>query len=85
MAYPGGGEAESAGAIARARDRHERSLMAIEGVLGVALGMTRIGDDALIVYARDESVRRRVPSEVDGFPVEVQVTGEIDAYTGPGP
>jgi hypothetical protein len=41
--------------------------MAIEGVLGVAIGRTPIGDDALVLYLRDPSVERRVPPEVEGL------------------
>ena len=59
--------------------------MAIEGVRGVAVGRTPIGDDALVVYVLDESARSRVPSELEGYPVEVSVTGEIDAYIDGGP
>jgi hypothetical protein len=81
MISSGGGEAYSLGEIERVRSRHERSLMAIEGVRGVAVGRTSIGDDALVVYVLDESARSRVPSELEGYPVQMSLTGEIDAYT----
>jgi hypothetical protein len=58
----------------------ERMLMAIDGVMGVAVGRTPIGDDAIVVYLRDPSVTQRIPAHVEGFPVETVVTGEIDAY-----
>jgi hypothetical protein len=67
-------------AIAGAIERHAARLMAIDGVMGVAVGRTRIGDDAILVYLRDASVKRRVPAEIEGHPVETAVTGEIDAY-----
>jgi hypothetical protein len=60
--------------------RHERALMAIDGVVGVGIGRTRIGDDAIVLYLRDASVQQRVPTQVEGYPVETTVTGEIDAY-----
>jgi hypothetical protein len=65
------------------RARHEPSLLAIEGVRGVGVGRTPAGEDALVLYIRDASVRQRVPKRVDGYPVETAITGEIDAY-GPG-
>ena len=85
MAPSSGAEAYSLGEIERVRSRHERSLMEIEGVNGVALGRTLIGDDAIVVYLRDESARRGVPSELEGYPVQVEVIGEIDASTDAGP
>ena len=48
--------------------------------MGVAVGRTQTGEDALVVYMRDPSVRNRLPSEVEGHPVETVVTGVIDAY-----
>lgn len=35
--------------------------MSIEGVTGVGVGRTDIGDDAIVVYVMDASVARRVP------------------------
>lgn len=67
------------------RKKHERSLMGTDGVLGVSVGRTAIGDDAIVLYIRDASVKRRVPTQIEGYPVETTVTGEIDAYSGTGP
>jgi hypothetical protein len=66
-------------AISLVRDRNEQQLLAIEGVKGVGIGRDRIGDDAFVVYALDASVRARVPTEIEGYPVEITITGEIDA------
>jgi len=62
------------------RARNERTLMAIDGVVGVGIGRTPIGDDAIVLYLRDVSVKQRVPTQVEGYPVETTVTGEIDTY-----
>lgn len=61
------------------RSRNESRLMAIEGVVGIGVGQTAAGDDAIVVYLRDESVRQRVPATIEGYPLEIVVTGEIDA------
>ena len=66
------------GRLEAAKRRNERALMAIDGVEGVSLGQTAIGGEALVVYLRDASVKRRVPSQVDGYPVETSITGQID-------
>lgn len=75
--------AEDAGSpstgIAAVRDRHEGTLMAIDGVEGVAIGRSPIGEDALVVYLRDEGVASKVPRELEGYPVQTEVTGEIEA------
>lgn len=65
--------------IDRVKQLHEQELMAIDGVEGVGLGKTRIGDDAILVYLRDEGVVKFVPRDIEGHPVEIIVTGQIDA------
>lgn len=76
----GAHEASSVGAgIRGARDRNERRLLATPGVVGVAIGRTPLGDDAIVVYLRDASYEQAVPREVEGYPVQTIVTGEIEA------
>jgi hypothetical protein len=78
---------ESAGQtqIETALQHHEMALMAIDGVVGVGVGRTPKGEDAILLYLRDASVKSRVPNHVGGYPVETTVTGEIDAYRHRGP
>ena len=72
------GHLASHGRLEAAKRRNERALMAIDGVEGVCLGQTAVGKEALVVYLRDASVRRRVPLQVEGYPVEMSITGQID-------
>lgn len=65
--------------IEAVRSRNESRLMAIEGVVGIGVGRTAGGDDAIVVYLRDESARQRVPARIEGYPLEIVVTGGIDA------
>ena len=58
---------------------HEQELMAIDGVEGVGVGRSKIGNDAIIVYVRDEGAKQRIPRRIAGYPVETIVTGLIDA------
>jgi hypothetical protein len=76
-ATPAGGLG-AGGAHERVR-QHETKLMSIDGVEGVAMGRSAIGEDQLTVYVRDSSVRARVPRQLDGLPVHVVVSGPIDA------
>jgi hypothetical protein len=66
------------GRLEAAKRRNERALMAIDGVEGVSLGHTAVGKEALVVYLRDSSVKRRVPLQIEGYPVETSITGQID-------
>jgi hypothetical protein len=75
-----GEEPPAGGALEAARDRNAPSLMAIPGVVGIAAGRTDAGDDAIVVYLEEPAARERVPDEVEGFPVQAEVTGRIDAY-----
>jgi hypothetical protein len=61
------------------REEHRARLMAIDGVEGVGVGQNQIGDEAIVVYVRDQEVAKQVPRELDGISVQVQVTGPIDA------
>ena len=72
--------AGSAPGLEHVRRNHEGALMAIEGVEGVGVGQNEIGDAAIIVYLRDEGVKRRIPRTIEGHPVVTHVTGVIDAF-----
>lgn len=72
-------EQQMTGARAAVRN-HDRELLAVDGIEGVAAGQDRSGNDAIVVYVRQESVGERVPKTIEGFPVEVVVSGPITAY-----
>lgn len=100
FANPGGGSEEAAvsftpppqgrqSPIAGVVERNREWLHEIEGVHGVSEGRTQIGNDAIRVDVEDDSVRERLPSEIEGRPVEVVVVpggfGTLPAespYTG---
>ncbi len=70
---------ESPSGLAAIRDLNEARLLAIDGVKGVGIGRNQIGQDALVIYIVDQSVSDRLPKTIEGFPVKLVVTGEIDA------
>jgi hypothetical protein len=83
-----GGAHESAAAdtsITAVRARHQARLLAIPGVVGVGVGQSETGDDAIVVYLRDAVAKRGLPTILEGHPVVTVVTGEIDAYRAKGP
>lgn len=68
---------ESARGSARAAHMHEATLMAIDGVEGVGQGQDSIGNEAIIVYVRDQGTAKLIPRELAGVSVIVEVTGQV--------
>lgn len=54
-------------------ERYRPQLLAVEGVHGVSHGRTAIGDDAIRVDIERDSVRRQLPTDIEGYPVVVVV------------
>jgi len=66
--------------VERVQERHEDRLMATPGVVGVGVG-ERHGRPVLLVMVKERTPEvDRLPQEIDGVPVEVEVTGEIEAF-----
>jgi hypothetical protein len=70
---------------------HEKRLLSKANVVGVGVGMRRRGDRVtdevcIVVSVRQKvpseqlSPADRIPTEIDGVPVDVQATGEIRAF-----
>ncbi len=77
-------EAEPATPVETAKHKHEAELMAIEGVEGVGIGLNPVGDPAITIYVRDPSVKRKLPAKIDGFAVQTEIVGLIDAQADLG-
>ncbi len=65
--------------VAQVIETHAEALMAIRGVAGVYEGVSR-GDTVIrVMLTRDaDSTRRKLPRTLDGYRVEVEVTGPIE-------
>lgn len=57
-------------------EAHTDSLLALPGVVGTALGLCD-SVPCIRVFLSDssETIRRRVPQELEGYPVRAEVTG----------
>lgn len=66
--------------VAEVIRRHQERLLAIDGVEGLDHAHAADGTDAIRVHLRDESVKPRVPQELEGLPVVTTVTGEFNAF-----
>jgi hypothetical protein len=80
MPYDPGEESIPESGVAAVVNARGQELLAIEGVEGVGAGQDGAGRDAVVVYIREQRVAERLPNEVDAFPVEPVVTGEISAF-----
>jgi hypothetical protein len=60
---------------------HTPELMALPGVVGTYQGAQSDGTPAIVVMlaGRDAGLERRIPRTLEGWPVVLEVTGEIRA------
>ena len=57
---------------------HTDSLMAVPGVVGTAVGRCKGTPCIRVLVTRtSDELRRRIPRELEGFPVQIDVTGPI--------
>ncbi len=73
----------SHGTLTETLATHEAALLAVPGVTSVGIGFGPAGQEALTVGVLDAGVAAALPSEIDGIPVVVTVTGEVDALSRP--
>jgi hypothetical protein len=67
--------------IKNVMEAHVDELMAIPGVVGVAIGALEDGRPCIRVMLAEDTreLRDKIPSELDGYPVDIEVTGRIRA------
>jgi len=72
-------ENESMRSLQQVQESHTKELMAIPGVVGTAIGQSEDGSPALLVFVEEKTdeITRKVPTELEGYPVRIQVTGKI--------
>ncbi len=89
VAFAACGPQGSSGGSARRSDlptisdvlkRHTDSLMAVPGVVGVGRGEKNGAPTVYVMVERmTDSLRRALPDSIEGYAVDVKVTGEIKA------
>src|SRR5881409_124110 len=75
------GQAPDVHAAIAAQGRHTGSLMRIPGVVGTAVALVK-GKAAVRIFVERADVRG-LPSQLDGMPVDVKVTGRFMALSDP--
>jgi hypothetical protein len=59
---------------------HTDSLMAMPGVVGTAIGLCDGAPCIRVLLSRaSDAARQRIPARLEGYPVQVEVTGQIQA------
>jgi hypothetical protein len=71
--------ARSSSALEALLAREEARLLAILGVTSVGIGLGPAGTEVLVVGVVDAGVATRLPSDIEGVPVVVNVSGPVDA------
>ena len=71
-------------AIIEVMNSHVDSLMAIPGVTGVAIGELKDGTPCIkaLVLNESEEIIRKIPKTLEGYPVDIMVTGVIRPMEG---
>lgn len=76
---PGNGGGRSFETVRAIQERHQDALMAMKGVVGVCIGALADGAPCITVLVRKRTpeLKREIPSELEGCPVVLEVTGPI--------
>jgi len=80
----GGNNAVSARDINAVMESHVDELMAVPGVVGVAIGALDDGKPMIRVMVVEKStvIDEKIPTTLEGYPVRVTVSGEIKPMSG---
>jgi len=68
--------------IEQVKEKYEMQLLtSIEGITGIGIG-SESGKPVIKVYVENESVAQdaKIPRQLEGYPVSIEVTGEFHAY-----
>jgi hypothetical protein len=72
--------------IKQVMEAHVDELMAIPGVVGVAIGALDDGKPCIrvLVVEDNSEIRSKIPAELEGYPVVIDETGELRALPDEG-
>lgn len=65
----------------KVKNRHEQNMLQIDGVVGIGVGLSGTEAPAIKIYLKEDrpETRSRIPAALDDVPVQVVVTGAIEA------
>jgi hypothetical protein len=79
----GASQQAAVNAASAVKSRHDKELFFVPGAVGTAIGRSKqTGQIVIKLYLEKETAAARAatPSEIEGVPVEIEVTGPIVAY-----
>lgn len=67
--------------VAEVLRKHTDEWMQIEGVTGTGEGKTKDGIPCITVFVdhKTPTIRKKIPSSIDGYKVKIEATGKIEA------
>lgn len=67
--------------VSEVLQHHRDQLMSLPGVVGVAQGRTEDGRDCIVVMLKEDNpdLRAQIPALLEGYPVQIKITGEFRA------
>lgn len=67
--------------IKTVKKNHEQQLMAVRGVVSVGVGLSKSGEQAIIVGVKSTKAAdlSAIPKEIDGYRVTIQYVGTVRA------
>jgi len=80
----GGGSSTPGRDIKTVMEAHVDSLMAIPGVVGVAIGELKDARPCILVLVVKKTAEngKLIPAEIEGYPVKIEESGEIRPMPG---
>lgn len=76
-----GGACDMSPSIKEVKTRYEPQFLQMAGVVSVGIGLNKNGREAIIIglESPNPETEARLPSELEGYPVVVQIVGRIRA------
>jgi len=65
----------------KVKNRHEQNMLQLDGVVGIGVGLAEPEAPAIKIYLKEDrpETRARIPASLDDVPVQIVVTGAIEA------
>jgi hypothetical protein len=67
--------------VRQVKQKHEKDWLKIPEIAAIGIGNTSSGKIGIVISLKTASAmaRQQIPQEVDGIPIEVNISGEIRA------
>jgi hypothetical protein len=67
--------------IQEVKKKQEASILKIEGVVSVGIGLKKDRTQAIIIGLKQErqDLIQRIPTNLEGYPVEIRIVGSVTA------